>query len=108
MEPCVKFINKKFPTLDVRSSTVRGPPHPPPSPTPCPPPPPGVSPTCVSPPRYPSQQHLGPVHKDKGDIVRALGPFYHSFVDVLEFRVSLGPRGGRNAGFLGWGGDTQR
>uniref|UniRef100_A0A493TL11 NCK associated protein 1 like n=1 Tax=Anas platyrhynchos platyrhynchos TaxID=8840 RepID=A0A493TL11_ANAPP len=52
MEPCVKFINKKFPTLDVRSST----------------------------------QHLGPVHKDKGDIVRVLGPFYHSFVDVLEFR----------------------
>uniref|UniRef100_A0A8B9CM25 NCK associated protein 1 like n=1 Tax=Anser brachyrhynchus TaxID=132585 RepID=A0A8B9CM25_9AVES len=52
MEPCVKFINKKFPNLDVRSST----------------------------------QHLGPVHKDKGDIVRALGPFYHSFVDVLEFR----------------------
>ncbi|NWU57805.1 NCKPL protein, partial [Dromas ardeola] len=31
-------------------------------------------------------QHLGPVHKDKGDIVRALGPFYHSFLDVLEFR----------------------
>ncbi|XP_040395264.1 nck-associated protein 1-like [Cygnus olor] len=24
MEPCVKFINKKFPNLDVRSSTVRG------------------------------------------------------------------------------------
>uniref|UniRef100_A0A8B9P3W0 NCK associated protein 1 like n=1 Tax=Apteryx owenii TaxID=8824 RepID=A0A8B9P3W0_APTOW len=23
---------------------------------------------------------------DKGDIARALGPFYHSFVDVLEFR----------------------
>ncbi|NXX58017.1 NCKPL protein, partial [Scopus umbretta] len=31
-------------------------------------------------------QHLGPVHKDKGDITRALGPFYHSFLDVLEFR----------------------
>ncbi|XP_009889908.1 PREDICTED: nck-associated protein 1-like, partial [Charadrius vociferus] len=52
MEPSVKFINKKFPHLDVRSST----------------------------------QHLGPVHKDKGDIVRVLGPFYHSFLDVLEFR----------------------
>ncbi|PKU27455.1 nck-associated protein 1-like [Limosa lapponica baueri] len=52
MEPSIKFINKKFPHLDVRSST----------------------------------QHLGPVHKDKGDIVRALGPFYHSFLDVLEFR----------------------
>lgn len=46
-------------------------------------------------PRCPSQQHLGPVHKDKGDIVRALGPFYHSFVDVLEFRVSLVPGGQR-------------
>ncbi|NXW52211.1 NCKPL protein, partial [Nyctiprogne leucopyga] len=52
MEPSVKFINKKFPHLDVRSST----------------------------------QHLGPVHKDKGDIIRVLGPFYHSFLDVLEFR----------------------
>lgn len=52
MEPSIKFINKKFPNLDVRSST----------------------------------QHLGPVHKDKGDIIRALGPYYYSFVDVLEFR----------------------
>ncbi|XP_064330428.1 nck-associated protein 1-like isoform X2 [Phalacrocorax carbo] len=52
MEPSVKFINKKFPHLDVRSST----------------------------------QHLGPVHKDKGDIARALGPIYHTFLDVLEFR----------------------
>lgn len=52
MEPSIKFINKKFPNLDVRSST----------------------------------QHLGPVHKDKGDIVRALAPYYYSFVDVLEFR----------------------
>nr|XP_010301848.1 PREDICTED: nck-associated protein 1-like [Balearica regulorum gibbericeps] len=52
MESSVKFINKKFPHLDVRSST----------------------------------QHLGPVHKDKGDITRALGPFYQSFLDVLEFR----------------------
>ncbi|GAB0201405.1 nck-associated protein 1-like [Grus japonensis] len=32
------------------------------------------------------KQHLGPVHKDKGDIARALGPFYQSFLDVLEFR----------------------
>uniref|UniRef100_A0A8C3KE21 NCKPL protein n=1 Tax=Calidris pygmaea TaxID=425635 RepID=A0A8C3KE21_9CHAR len=52
MEPSIKFINKKFPHLDVRSNT----------------------------------QHLGPVHKDKGDIARVLGPFYHSFLDVLEFR----------------------
>ncbi|NXL68851.1 NCKPL protein, partial [Chordeiles acutipennis] len=37
-------------------------------------------------PPVPLQQHLGPVHKDKGDIVRVLGPFYHSFLDVLEFR----------------------
>ncbi|XP_071655950.1 nck-associated protein 1-like isoform X1 [Patagioenas fasciata] len=52
MEPSLKFISKKFPHLDVRSST----------------------------------QHLGPVHKDRGDIARALGPFYHTFLDVLEFR----------------------
>ncbi|XP_062453462.1 nck-associated protein 1-like [Rhea pennata] len=52
LEPCARFVHKKFPQLDVRGST----------------------------------QHLGPVHKDKGDIARALGPFYHSFVDVLEFR----------------------
>ncbi|KFO79223.1 Nck-associated protein 1-like, partial [Cuculus canorus] len=52
MEASNKFINKKFPHLDVRSST----------------------------------QHLGPVHKDKGDIVRALGSFYHTFLDLLEFR----------------------
>ncbi|XP_051630911.1 LOW QUALITY PROTEIN: nck-associated protein 1-like, partial [Manacus candei] len=52
MEASLKFINKKFPHLDVRSST----------------------------------QHLGPVHKDKGDIARALAPFYHTFLDVLEFR----------------------
>ncbi|NWY07564.1 NCKPL protein, partial [Nothoprocta ornata] len=29
---------------------------------------------------------LGPVHKARGDIARALAPFYHSFVDLLEFR----------------------
>lgn len=52
MEPSLRFISKKFPHLDVRSST----------------------------------QHLGPVHRDKGDITRALGPFYHTFLDVLEFR----------------------
>ncbi|NWH49412.1 NCKPL protein, partial [Fregata magnificens] len=37
-------------------------------------------------PTVPLQQHLGPVHRDKGDIARVLGPFYHSFLDVLEFR----------------------
>lgn len=52
MESSIKYINKKFPTLDIRSST----------------------------------QHLGPVHKDKADIFRALGPFYNSFLDVMEFR----------------------
>uniref|UniRef100_A0A8C3V2H1 Nck-associated protein 1-like n=1 Tax=Catharus ustulatus TaxID=91951 RepID=A0A8C3V2H1_CATUS len=52
MEASAKFIQKKFPHLDVRSST----------------------------------QHLGPVHRDKGDIVRVLSPFYHTFLDLLEFR----------------------
>ncbi|XP_066472263.1 nck-associated protein 1-like [Tiliqua scincoides] len=52
MESSIKYINKKFPTLDIRSST----------------------------------QHLGPVHKEKADIFRALGPFYNSFLDVMEFR----------------------
>ncbi|TRZ11597.1 hypothetical protein HGM15179_015504 [Zosterops borbonicus] len=52
MEASAKFIQKKFPHLDVRSST----------------------------------QHLGPVHRDKGDIVRVLAPFYHTFLDLLEFR----------------------
>ncbi|KAM6994069.1 nck-associated protein 1-like [Passerculus sandwichensis] len=52
MEASAKFILKKFPHLDVRSST----------------------------------QHLGPVHRDRGDIVRALAPFYQTFLDVLEFR----------------------
>lgn len=130
MEPSVKFINKKFPNLDVRSSTVRDAAaptlchiHPDSSSVVCPflvlpprrpalsrpischrclasPPP---SPSHVTPsfcvpaaspyldvPFYPLQQHLGPVHKDKGDIVRVLGPYYYSFVDVLEFRVSWG------------------
>lgn len=52
---------------------------------------------CV--PADPLQQHLGPVHKDKGDIARVLGPFYHSFLDVLEFRVSWGMRQGAERGF---------
>ncbi|XP_054859951.1 nck-associated protein 1-like [Eublepharis macularius] len=52
MEPCIKYINKKFPNLDTRSST----------------------------------QHLGPVHKEKADIFRALTAYYQTFVDVLEFR----------------------
>ncbi|XP_053823410.1 nck-associated protein 1-like isoform X1 [Vidua chalybeata] len=52
MEASAKFIQKKFPHLDVRSST----------------------------------QQLGPVHRDRGDIVRVLAPFYQTFLDVLEFR----------------------
>ncbi|XP_068027397.1 LOW QUALITY PROTEIN: nck-associated protein 1-like, partial [Melanerpes formicivorus] len=31
-------------------------------------------------------QHLGPVHRAREDIARALAPFYLSFLDVLEFR----------------------
>lgn len=52
MESSVKYINKKFPNIDVRSST----------------------------------QHLGPVHKEKTDILKLLNNFYMSFVDVMEFR----------------------
>ncbi|XP_077644707.1 nck-associated protein 1-like [Lonchura striata] len=52
MEASAKFIQKKFPHLDVRSCT----------------------------------QQLGPVHRDRGDIVRVLAPFYQTFLDVLEFR----------------------
>uniref|UniRef100_H0VD15 NCK associated protein 1 like n=1 Tax=Cavia porcellus TaxID=10141 RepID=H0VD15_CAVPO len=36
-----------------------------------------------------SQQHLGPVHREKSEIVRFLTSYYQSFVDVMEFRVSL-------------------
>uniref|UniRef100_A0A8D0GZB5 NCK associated protein 1 like n=1 Tax=Sphenodon punctatus TaxID=8508 RepID=A0A8D0GZB5_SPHPU len=52
MESSLKYINKKFPNLDTRSST----------------------------------QQLGPVQKEKTEIVRALSPFYQSFVDIMEFR----------------------
>ncbi|KAL8164072.1 UNVERIFIED_CONTAM: Nck-associated protein 1-like [Gekko kuhli] len=52
MESCIKYVNKKFPNVDMRSST----------------------------------QHLGPVHKEKADIFRALTAYYQTFVDVLEFR----------------------
>ncbi|KAF7240309.1 Nck-associated protein 1-like [Varanus komodoensis] len=31
-------------------------------------------------------QHLGPVHKEKADIFRALTAYYQTFVDVMEFR----------------------
>ncbi|XP_062975325.1 nck-associated protein 1-like [Elgaria multicarinata webbii] len=31
-------------------------------------------------------QHLGPVHKEKADIFRALSAYYQTFVDVMEFR----------------------
>ncbi|KFO21299.1 Nck-associated protein 1-like [Fukomys damarensis] len=52
MESSVKYINKKFPNLDVRNST----------------------------------QHLGPVHREKAEIIRFLTNYYQSFVDVMEFR----------------------
>ncbi|KAG6921263.1 NCK associated protein 1 like, partial [Chelydra serpentina] len=52
MEPSIKYINKKFPNVDARSST----------------------------------QHLGPVHKEKAEIVKVLNSYYQSFVDVMEFR----------------------
>ncbi|XP_018424176.1 PREDICTED: nck-associated protein 1-like [Nanorana parkeri] len=52
MESSLKYISKKFPNIDVRSST----------------------------------QHLGPVHKDKTEIVKYLTGYYMTFVDVMEFR----------------------
>ncbi|XP_068123381.1 nck-associated protein 1-like isoform X2 [Hyperolius riggenbachi] len=52
MESSLKYINKKFPNIDVRVST----------------------------------QHLGPVHKDKAEIVKYLTGYYLTFVDVMEFR----------------------
>ncbi|KAK7809723.1 hypothetical protein U0070_010519 [Myodes glareolus] len=52
MESSLKYINKKFPSIDVRNST----------------------------------QHLGPVHREKAEIIRFLTNYYQSFVDVMEFR----------------------
>ncbi|EPQ09530.1 Nck-associated protein 1 [Myotis brandtii] len=52
MESSLKYINKKFPNIDVRNST----------------------------------QHLGPVHREKTEIIRLLTNYYQSFVDVMEFR----------------------
>ncbi|KAF0885059.1 NCKPL protein, partial [Crocuta crocuta] len=52
MESSLKYINKKFPNIDVRNST----------------------------------QHLGPVHREKSEIIRFLINYYQSFVDVMEFR----------------------
>ncbi|XP_056418753.1 nck-associated protein 1-like [Hyla sarda] len=52
MESSLKYISKKFPSIDVRSST----------------------------------QHLGPVHKDKTEIVKYLNGYYLTFLDVMEFR----------------------
>ncbi|NXA43326.1 NCKPL protein, partial [Eudromia elegans] len=52
LEPCARFVHKRFPQLDVRGCT----------------------------------QHLGPLHRDRGDVARALAPFYQTLVDVLEFR----------------------
>ncbi|XP_066225784.1 nck-associated protein 1-like isoform X2 [Saccopteryx leptura] len=33
-----------------------------------------------------STQHLGPVHREKAEIIRFLTNYYQSFVDVMEFR----------------------
>ncbi|MEJ1271157.1 hypothetical protein NN561_001991 [Cricetulus griseus] len=55
MESSLKYINKKFPNIDVRNST----------------------------------QHLGPVHREKAEIIRFLTNYYQSFVDVMEFRMVL-------------------
>uniref|UniRef100_A0A8C5P9F7 NCK associated protein 1 like n=1 Tax=Leptobrachium leishanense TaxID=445787 RepID=A0A8C5P9F7_9ANUR len=52
MESSLKYISKKYPNVDVRSST----------------------------------QHLGPVQKEKAEIMKYLASYYLSFVDVLEFR----------------------
>ncbi|XP_038608220.1 nck-associated protein 1-like isoform X2 [Tachyglossus aculeatus] len=52
MESSLKYINKKFPNIDVRGST----------------------------------QHLGPVHREKAEIIKYLTNYYQSFVDVMEFR----------------------
>ncbi|KAG9491698.1 hypothetical protein GDO78_000286 [Eleutherodactylus coqui] len=52
MESSLKYISKKFPNIDVRSST----------------------------------QHLGPVHKEKAEIVKYLTGYYLTFLDVMEFR----------------------
>uniref|UniRef100_A0A8C2S213 NCK associated protein 1 like n=1 Tax=Capra hircus TaxID=9925 RepID=A0A8C2S213_CAPHI len=55
MESSLKYINKKFPNIDVRNST----------------------------------QHLGPVQREKSEIIRYLTNYYQSFVDVMEFRAWL-------------------
>ncbi|KAH0516815.1 Nck-associated protein 1-like [Microtus ochrogaster] len=52
MESSLKYINKKFPSIDVRNST----------------------------------QHLGPVHREKTEIIKIFNNYYQSFVDVMEFR----------------------
>ncbi|KAF4010165.1 hypothetical protein G4228_001643 [Cervus hanglu yarkandensis] len=52
MESSLKYINKKFPNIDIRNST----------------------------------QHLGPVQREKSEIIRYLTNYYQSFVDVMEFR----------------------
>ncbi|KAG8518303.1 Nck-associated protein 1-like, partial [Galemys pyrenaicus] len=52
MESSLKYINKKFPNIDVRNST----------------------------------QHLGPIQREKTEIIRFLTNYYQSFVDVMEFR----------------------
>ncbi|GCC39394.1 hypothetical protein chiPu_0022869 [Chiloscyllium punctatum] len=38
-----------------------------------------------------NNNQLSSIQKDKSDILKNLTNFYHSFVDVLEFRVSPHP-----------------
>ncbi|KAG7478250.1 hypothetical protein MATL_G00077920 [Megalops atlanticus] len=52
MESAVKYINKKFPTIDFRGSS----------------------------------QHLTSIQKQKSEVLNALTSYYHSFLDVMEFR----------------------
>uniref|UniRef100_A0A8C2Y0K2 Nck-associated protein 1-like n=1 Tax=Capra hircus TaxID=9925 RepID=A0A8C2Y0K2_CAPHI len=54
MESSLKYINKKFPNIDVRNST----------------------------------QHLGPVQREKSEIIRYLTNYYQSFVDYPMFGCS--------------------
>ncbi|KAL4655717.1 nck-associated protein 1-like [Arapaima gigas] len=52
MEPAIKYINKKFPNIDVRGNI----------------------------------QNLSGVQKQKSEILAATTSYYHSFIDVMEFR----------------------
>uniref|UniRef100_A0A8C9TYD2 NCK associated protein 1 like n=1 Tax=Scleropages formosus TaxID=113540 RepID=A0A8C9TYD2_SCLFO len=56
MEPAVKYINKKFPNIDLRGNIVS------------------------------THQNLSGVQKQKSEILVALTSYYYSFIDVMEFR----------------------